>query len=98
MQFCQFFDNAFQVLFIITMIFQKVICYNNEYLLIEDAKPNQDIELFCEFVVTLIVITITKLNCSFSHILSYWQTLAYVLTFNKHYHTFEALVHFVILS
>jgi hypothetical protein len=60
------FHQKNQSLFVITVIFQKIVCYKHEILLKNDAKPNQEV-IFVrynrEFVITVIVIT--EFDCTF---------------------------------
>ncbi len=60
MKFHNIFYYKVQILFVITVNFQKVVRYKHEISLRKDAKPNQKVELVRynrEFVVTVIVIT-----------------------------------------
>ncbi len=59
------FHQENQSLFVITVIFQKIVRYKHEILLKNDANPNQEV-IFVrynrEFVITVIVIT--EFDCS----------------------------------
>ncbi len=69
-------------MFIITVIWVIFVCYNHKMSLVNYAKPNQEINFVCyncEFVITVIVITVFDCICK----LSMLQVISLKIYFDK---------------